>query len=170
MITMKKIIYLITLLFLLSSCEDFLSFEPLTDKTSANFPSTEEEVKQMMAGIYTTMNNESQQTDMSYFFVNEVASDEKLGGGGVNDKKAQAYEAFMYSDPDMLGHNWETTYEGIHRANFAIEKLTEVSEQENSFLSSGQNDQYRGEAYFFKSILLLSTCHSLWKCSTEDYN
>lgn len=152
MITMKKIIYLITLLFLLSSCEDFLSFEPLTDKTSANFPSTEEEVKQMMAGIYTTMNNESQQTDMSYFFVNEVASDEKLGGGGVNDKKAQAYEAFMYSDPDMLGHNWETTYEGIHRANFAIEKLTEVSEQENSFLSSGQNDQYRGEAYFLRAF------------------
>ncbi len=28
----------------------------------------------------------------------------------------------------MLSHNWETTYEGIHRANFAIEKLDALSE------------------------------------------
>ena len=106
----------------------------------------------MMAGIYTTMNNESQQTDMSYFFVMEIASDEKLGGGGVNDQKAQAYEAFMSSDTEMLGHNWETTYEGIHRANFAIEKLIQVGEQENSFLSSSLNDQYRGEAHFLRAF------------------
>ena len=149
---MKKIIYLITFLFLLSSCEDFLNFDPITDKTSATFPSTIEEVKQMMAGIYTTMNNESQQTDMSYFFVMEVASDEKLGGGGVNDQKAQAYEAFMSSDTEMLGHNWETTYEGIHRANFAIEKLTEISEAEESFLDESLNNQYKGASHFLRGF------------------
>ena len=150
--TMKKIIYFISFLFLLSSCEDFLNFEPLTDKTSATFPSTEEEAKQMMAGIYTTMNNESQQTDMSYFFVMEVASDEKLGGGGVNDQKAQAYEAFMSSDTEMLGHNWETTYEGIHRANFAIEKLIQVGEQEDKFLGDNLINQYKGEAHFLRAF------------------
>ncbi|NCD15666.1 MAG: RagB/SusD family nutrient uptake outer membrane protein, partial [Bacteroidia bacterium] len=114
---MKKILYFILLALIFSGCDDFLNYDPLTDKTSANFPGTSEEVLQMMAGIYTTMTNEHQLTDMSYLFVCEVASDEKLGGGGVNDVKAQAYEAFMYSDPDMLNHNWETTYEGIHRAN-----------------------------------------------------
>jgi hypothetical protein len=146
---MKKIIYITIFALILASCDDFLTFAPLTDKTSANFPSTTEEVKQMMAGIYTTMNNEHQLTDMSYLFVCEVASDEKLGGGGVNDVKAQAYEAFMYSDPDMLSHNWETTYEGIHRANFAIEKLDALAED---IMAVEEKNQYKGEAHFLRAF------------------
>jgi hypothetical protein len=31
--------------------------------------------------------------DMSHLFVCEIASDDKLGGGGMNDIKAQAYES-----------------------------------------------------------------------------
>lgn len=146
---MKKILYIILLALIFSGCDDFLNYDPLTDKTSANFPSTSEEVLQMMAGIYTTMNNEHQLTDMSYLFVCEVASDEKLGGGGVNDVKAQAYEAFMYSDPDMLNHNWETTYEGIHRANFAIEKLDALTE---GILSEEEKSQFKGEALFLRAF------------------
>lgn len=146
---MKKIIYIIIFALIVVGCDDFLNFAPLTDKTSANFPNTSEEVRQMMAGIYTTMNNEHQLTDMSYLFVCEVASDEKLGGGGVNDVKAQAYEAFMYSDPDMLRHNWETTYEGIHRANFAIEKLNELAD---GILAEDAKDQYKGEAHFLRAF------------------
>ena len=145
---MKNSIYIFIAL-LLFGCEDFLSFDPITDKTSASFPQTVEEAKQMMAGIYTTMNNEHQMTDMSYLFVCEVASDDKLGGGGVNDVKAQAYEAFMYSSTDMLSHNWETTYEGIHRANFAIEKLNEMGE---SILSDDVRNQYKGEALFLRAF------------------
>lgn len=146
---MKKILYIVILALIFSGCDDFLNYDPLTDKTSSNFPSTAEEVNQMMAGIYTTMTNEHQQTDMSYLFVCEVASDEKLGGGGVNDKKAQAYEAFMYSDPEMLNHNWETTYEGIHRANFAIEKLEALAD---GILSEDDKNQYKGEAYFLRAF------------------
>lgn len=146
---MKKILYIVILTLIFSGCDDFLSYDPLTDKTSANFPSTSEEVIQMMAGIYTTMTNEHQLTDMSYLFVCEVASDEKLGGGGVNDVKAQAYEAFMYSDPDMLNHNWETTYEGIHRANFAIEKLEALAE---GIVSEEDKNQYKGEALFLRAF------------------
>jgi len=146
---MKKILYIILFALIFTGCDDFLNYDPLTDKTSANFPGTSEEVMQMMAGIYTTMNNEHQLTDMSYLFVCEVASDEKLGGGGVNDVKAQAYEAFMYSDPDMLNHNWETTYEGIHRANFAIEKLETLAD---GILSEEDKNQFKGEALFLRAF------------------
>ncbi|NLO70773.1 MAG: RagB/SusD family nutrient uptake outer membrane protein [Porphyromonadaceae bacterium] len=145
---MKKLIYFIIVL-LLISCDNFLSFDPITDKTSSNFPQTVEEVKQMMAGIYTTMNNEHQLTDMSYLFVCEIASDDKLGGGGVNDVKAQAYEAFMYSSTDMLAHNWETTYEGIHRANFAIAKLDEMGED---IIDTELKNQFKGEALFLRAF------------------
>src|SRR5690606_12236141 len=144
-----KIIYITLIALFFIGCDDFLSYTPLTDKTSSNFPSTSDEVAQMMAGIYTTMNNEHQLTDMSYLFVCEVASDEKLGGGGVNDVKAQAYEAFMYSDPDMLSHNWETTYEGIHRANFAIEKLDALPD---GIISEEEKSQNKGEALFLRAF------------------
>lgn len=146
---MKKTAYLIFAIILLSSCEDFLNFDPLTQKTSETFPQTIDDVKQIMAGIYTTMSNEQQLTDMSYLFVCEIASDDKLGGGGINDKNAQAYEAFMYSNPNMLSHNWETTYEGIHRANYAIEQFESLGED---VLSTNSKNQYTGEAYFLRAF------------------
>lgn len=147
---MKRITYIILVALLLSGCEDFLSFEPLDQKTSSNFPANEEEVKQMMAGIFTTMTNEHRNADQSYFFAQMIASDEILGGGGLNDTKAQAYEAFMYSDLNMLGHNWQTTYLGIHRANFAIEKLPAMDE---TAISLSMRNQYLGEAYFLRAFL-----------------
>ncbi|PZX11864.1 SusD-like starch-binding protein associating with outer membrane [Breznakibacter xylanolyticus] len=146
---MKKIGYLFIAALMLSSCEDFLLVEPLTQKTSANFPQTAEDAKQMMAGIYTTMNNEQRDCDRSHMFVCEIASDDKLGGGGVNDIKAQGYEAFLSSDPEMLFHTWEASYEGIHRANFAIENLVLLSD---AVVSPELKNQYMGEAKFLRAF------------------
>ncbi len=147
---MKKIAYLIIAAAMLGSCsEDFLQLEPLTQKTSDNFPQTADDAKQMMAGIYTTMNNEQRNVDQSYLFVCEVASDEKLGGGGLNDIKAQSYEAMMYSDNEMLSHTWEVTYEGIHRANFALENMDLLSD---NVVSANLKKQYKGEALFLRAF------------------
>jgi hypothetical protein len=145
---MKKLVYFIFGAVLLAGCEDFLEMEPLTQKTSANWPETEEDVKQMMAGIYTTMNNAQRFADKSYFFVCEVASDDKLGGGGMNDVKAQSYETFQYSDPEMLDHAWEQGYEGIYRANYALEGLEMIGED---VISQEQKSQYKGEALFLRA-------------------
>ncbi|MFO8000152.1 MAG: RagB/SusD family nutrient uptake outer membrane protein [Marinilabilia sp.] len=145
---MKRIGYIILAAVLLMGCEDFLDQEPLTQKTSANFPQTEDDAKQMMAGIYTTMNNSQRFVDKSYFFINEVASDDKLGGGGVNDLNAQAIENFMYDEPEMLDHAWSMKYEGIHRANYAIENLEAMGDD---ILSQEKKDQYKGEALFLRA-------------------
>ena len=145
---MKRIIYFIFIAVLLMGCEDFLEEKPLTLKTSANFPQTAEDAEQMMAGIYTTMNNAQRFADESYFFVCEVASDDILGGGGVNDVKAQAYENFMYSDPEMLKHAWEQGYEGIYRANYAVENLDIIADD---IVGEEQKKQYRGEALFLRA-------------------
>jgi starch-binding outer membrane protein, SusD/RagB family len=147
---MKKFGYLfITAALLLSGCEDLLEVEPKTQKTSENFPQTADDAKQMMAGIYTTMNNEQRNCDMSHLFVCEIASDDKLGGGGVNDIKAQGYEAFLSSDPEMLYHTWEVSYEGIHRANFAVENIDLIGD---NVVKPELKDQYRGEAKFLRAF------------------
>lgn len=147
---MKRIAYLILAALLISSCDDFLGWEPLTEKTSANYPANEAEVNQVLAGIYTSLTNEQRLGDQCYFFFMGVASDEKLGGGGQNDVKALSAESFMYSDPEMLAPNWQTTYMGIHRANYALEKIPLLTED---ILSTANKNQALGEAYFLRAFL-----------------
>ncbi|MFW5753888.1 MAG: RagB/SusD family nutrient uptake outer membrane protein [Marinilabiliaceae bacterium] len=145
---MKRIGFFILASVLLMGCEDFLEDKPLTYKTSETFPQTADDAKQMMAGIYTTMNNEQQFVDKSYFFINEVASDDKLGGGGTNDLNALAIENLMYDSPEMLDHMWEQKYKGIYRANYALEQIDLIDDE---MVSPTQKDQYRGEALFFRA-------------------
>lgn len=143
---MKRIIYFIAAVFLLAGCEDVLEQKALTKGDAAVFPGSVENARQMLAGIYTTMNNEQRNFAECYFFINDVASDEKLGGGGANDVKAQAIENFQYSDPEMLKHTWQQTYSGIYRANVAIESLDNAS-----YESEEQRGQFLGEAYLLRA-------------------
>lgn len=145
---MKKIIFYFIAVFLLWGCEDFLKMDPLTDKTSANFPQTADDAKQMMAGIYTIMNNIQSQVDRSPFFIWEVASDDKLGGGGMNDIQAQSYETFQFSDNEMLLNSWSVSYQGIHRANFAIENMALLGD---NVVNPQLKNQYTGEAMFLRA-------------------
>lgn len=145
---MKKLIYFLIAGMLFWGCEDFLEIDPLTDKTSENFPQTAADADQMMAGIYTIMNNVQHQVDRSPFFIWEVASDDKLGGGGMNDIQAQSYETFQFSDNEMLLHSWSVLYQGVHRANFAIENMPLL---EDEIVSPEKKDQFTGEAMFLRA-------------------
>ncbi len=168
---MKKLIYCLIAGFLLWGCENFLNTEPLTDKTAENFPQTAADAEQMMAGIYTTMNNVQSQADRSFFFICEVASDDKLGGGGMNDIAAQSYETFQFSDNEMLSNFWQVTYMGIHRANFAIENMGLLGDD---IVSPEKKDQFTGEALFLRAYFY-SRLHTLFnevplKLTTEPIN
>ena len=145
---MKRILFYAAALLLLSSCEEFLQDEPLTLKTRDNFPVTVEDAKQMMAGIYTTMSNANQFPNKTFFYVAEVASDDRLGGGGINDNHAHAQDNLMTSDPNMLDHGWTQLYRGIYRANMAIESLDDIT----NFASDDQKNQFKGEAYFLRAF------------------
>lgn len=145
---MKKLIYFLIAGMLFWGCEDFLEIDPLTDKTSENFPQTAADADQMMAGIYTIMNNVQHQVDRSPFFIWEVASDDKLGGGGMNDIQAQSYETFQFSDNEMLLHSWSVLYQGVHRANFAIENMPLL---EDEVVSPEKKDQFTGESMFLRA-------------------
>ncbi len=145
---MKKLIYFLFAGMLLWGCEDFLEIDPLTDKTSENFPQTAADADQMMAGIYTIMNNLQSQVDRSPLFIWEIASDDKLGGGGMNDIQAQSYETFQFSDNEMLLHSWDVLYQGVHRANFAIENMPLLGDE---IVSPEKKDQFTGEAMFLRA-------------------
>ncbi|WP_085536677.1 RagB/SusD family nutrient uptake outer membrane protein [Massilibacteroides vaginae] len=127
---MKKILYFTVAAFLLVGCEDFLDTESYTKKNTENYPKTEKDAIEMVTGVYATMNNVTKNVQNSYFYVAELASDDRFGGGGENDKNMQVLDHLLYTDIDRFQTFWSDRYSGINRANMALANLDKVENEE----------------------------------------
>jgi hypothetical protein len=145
---MKKIIYFIAATFICLSCEDYLDTDNLTKKDTTNFPVSAEDADQMVTGIYSTLSMAVSNPQTSYFYAAELASDERFGGGGENDKLMQAIDKLMNSEPDMFKTFWEARYKGVFRANMALETL------DNCAVDEATLNKYKGEAHFLRAFFL----------------
>lgn len=148
---MKKIIYVCSLALCalcMTGCEDFLDSESLTKKNTGNFPLNETDAQQMIAGIYTVMNNNLEDPESDPFFIFDLASDDRLGGGSQSNIGAQACDRLMCNKIDELLNCWDKRYQGIFRANNAIATLDNVTEWKRS----ATRDQLLGEAYFLRAF------------------
>ncbi len=145
---MKKYIYLMVAAsaVLFTSCESFLDTDSITKKNTSNYPQTVGDAEQIIAGIYNNFNVSNEAPGSSYLYMAELASDDRFGGGGENDKEAQAADLLMNFGPNMLGKFWKDRYAGINRANFAILNLSNCS----GYASDDQKNQMIGEAYFLR--------------------
>ena len=65
---------------LLMSCEDFLDTKNLTKKDTSNFPMTVTDAQQMITGIYSSLNYAVANPSSSYYYVAELAADDRFGG------------------------------------------------------------------------------------------
>ena len=82
---MKKIIYFAVAAMMFSSCNDFLDSESYTQKNTGNYPLTAEDAEQVITGIYNNLNIVNANPQYSFFYYSELASDDRLGGGGFNE-------------------------------------------------------------------------------------
>ena len=80
--------------------------------------------------------------------VSELASDDRFGGGGINDRQLQAIDLLMAPGTDMMRQFWIDRYAGIQRANNAIETLGNCTGYE----SENQKNQMIGEAHFLRAF------------------
>lgn len=145
---MKKITILtvaVTAL-LFTSCESFLDTESITKKNTSNYPQTVGDAQQVIAGVYNNLNVVNAAPASSFLFVSELASDDRFGGGGENDKSMQAVDLMLNYGPDMLGQFWKDRYAGIFRANMAIANLGNCK----GYTNDDQKNQMIGEAYFLR--------------------
>lgn len=133
---------------LLMSCEDFLDTTNYTKKDTSNYPETVTDAEQMITGIYSNLNYSSANPHQSYYYVAELASDDRFGGGGENDKLMQSLDLIMNNGSSMLETFWETRYTGIFRSNMAIETLDNCE----GYDSEDQKNQMKGEAYFMRAF------------------
>lgn len=148
---MKKTIFVAVtaLAALCTSCENFLDTENLTQKNTSNYPQTLSDAKQVIAGVYNNLNIVSANPQFSFLYIAELASDDRLGGGGENDKLMQAADLLMsYGSNNMLEQFWKDRYQGVFRANTAIETLGNCV----GYSSENEKNQVMGEAYFLRAF------------------
>ena len=125
----KNILYLIATalcLLLLGGCDDFLDTKSLTKKDTSNFPLNETDATQMVNGIYVMLNNNLADPEEDPFFVFDIASDDRLGGGSQSNIGAQGVDRLMNSYLSWMEPLWLCRYAGINRANNALETIDNV--------------------------------------------
>lgn len=145
---MMKKIYLLMIVMGLVSCEDFLDTQSYKEKNNGNFPMNSTDVEQLVTGIYGMLNEAQSAADSYSFMLSELASDECFGGGGINDKKAQATDHLLMSDEGAYAAFWKTMFKGIGRANEAISVLSQYPDTEWKSQLLGECHFLRGYYYF----------------------
>ena len=143
---MKKIIYFAVAAMMFSSCNDFLDSESYTQKNTGNYPLTAEDAEQVITGIYNNLNIVNANPQYSFFYYSELASDDRLGGGGFHDQLMQAEDLMLNTGSTMYTQFYQDRYKGVFRANMAIETLGNCKGVTEEALN-----QYKGEAYFLRA-------------------
>ncbi|MCX6329852.1 MAG: RagB/SusD family nutrient uptake outer membrane protein [Bacteroidia bacterium] len=122
---MKKILIFLAALLLVAGCsESFLDTKDLTRKTTENFPATPSEANQALTGVYNIMYSTGGIDNI--MLISDIMSDDRLGGGGQNDRDPQAMEYFLVKIPNEYANPWAQPYKGIFRANSLLSSLDKV--------------------------------------------
>ena len=147
---MKTIYYYICAICIICgvcACDDFLDTENLTMKDTSNFPVNETDAFQMVNGIYSVMNRNLADPEEDPFFVFDIASDDRLGGGSQSNIGAQGVDRLMNAYVDWMKPLWQQRYAGINRANNALESIDKVP----SWSSEKTKNQLLCEIYFLRA-------------------
>lgn len=142
---MKKTILSIAFGLLFIGCEDFMDTKNFTKQDDNSFPLTIEEANQLIVGVYNTLNEEISDYGKAAFFFNELASDERFGGGGTDNFNWQAISKLLNFGPDLTLGYWQNRYQGIFRANVALEKFEKIP-----WANDKQKNTAFGEVHFFR--------------------
>lgn len=142
---MKKILYFAAIALMCMSCEDYLDTESYTKKNTGNYPQTSGDAIQMVTGVYATLNKPVANCGNTYYLASELASDDRFGGGGENDKDFQVLDHLMYTNMDRFKTFWSDRYSGISRANMAIANLDKVTDET-------LRSQLMGETLFLRAF------------------
>ena len=144
---MKKNIFLISIVFILVSCSDFLDENLQGIYTSGTFYQTDEHAMLALTAAYQPMSFTSVQNPLWVF--GDVASDDAIKGGNPGDQsEIEFIGQFTYNQANgFLLNIWQRYYEGISRANDVIHRLgPDVSE---SVLEQVQAEAKFLRAYYY---------------------
>lgn len=124
-----KTLTIITLIFLFSSCEDFLEEDPKDRYVSGNFYKTAEDADAAVVSIYQQLFSIYERNIMS---LNDLPTDTEKNGLGMPNQYLQNLEYLRFtSENQFVNQMWQNNYQGIAKANTAIINLPEIEMEEN---------------------------------------
>ena len=136
---MKRLFYhtakVLLIVFLFSSCEDFLDLKPLDQEVSSNFYQTEEDAMQALVAVYDVITYQSTPgvSWAPFIIVSDVLSDDSYAGGSdANDgMEQQELNTFTTPTTNNIVHSiWIKNYIGIYRANLFLEVIDQIEADE----------------------------------------
>lgn len=145
---MKKTLLILLAAGMLSSCDKFLDSESYDKKNTSNFPVDVADANVMLVGTYNALSRAISLVESSPFYMAELASDDRFGGGGENNRDMQGLDRFMNTEPNRFLPFWSARYTGIFRANSALETLDQVK----GWANEAQKNQVFGEVYFLRAL------------------
>ena len=146
---MKKIIFLLITTLTLISCDSFLDSDNMVQKDTSNYPKNAKEVEELLTGTYSIL--PSVNVNQCTFFVSELLSDDRLGGGAAVDRSWAALDQMKKVNDNMFSDLWKKMYYGIYRTNLLLEVIDNIQ----VWSTPQQKDIIKAEAHFLRAYFYL---------------
>jgi hypothetical protein len=143
----RTIIYITALLFIGTSCKDFLDIKPQGELTQEAFPTTAADALLATNAAYVTLRNWHYHS--GGYPILDIMSDDAHKGSNPNDQlnTVGPYDNFTITPTqDGLDRWWAALYEGIKRANVVIEKVPLIA------MDTNLRGRYVAEARFLRGL------------------
>lgn len=147
-----KTLYIALAALTLASCEDFLDTESYTKKNTGNFPTNPNDAEQMLTGAYSSLYKMNESPSQSAFIFSELASDDRLAGGGTGRHDMQGCDHLMRVNDTQQDALWAACYAGIYRTNLLLETIDDVTGWE----TPTDKDRILAEASFLRAYYYLT--------------
>lgn len=147
---MKTITYFFgaVVLFLLTSCKDFLEEDARSDMTVGNFYKTEADADAAIVGAYDLLNNQWDIYFRGIYLLAELPTDNATCGVGVANANIFALDDFTFGPVnDRINVLYTALYSAIKNANVAIDNIPNIS------FNEAKKNRLIGEARFIRGLL-----------------
>ena len=140
-----KYIIIISLVTLISAC-DLLTETPEDRFVLDNFYSSETDAQASVDAIYSRIG--AGFYERIFFLVADLPADDYKNGGGMSNSFLQDIEYYRHtSENEFIKRVWREGFDGIARANTAINRIPEISMDENL------KNRLLAEASFIRALL-----------------
>jgi hypothetical protein len=143
----QKISLILLLGFTAFSCSDFLQVNPQGELTQEAFPKTAQDALLATNAVYSTLR--SWHYNSGGFPIMDMMSDDAHKGSNPNDgaSNLKPYENFTFTTTqDGLDRWWAALYQGVRFANVVLEKVPDLS------INEQLKTRYLAEASFLRGL------------------
>lgn len=146
---MKTRIYIISLIFAFSACNDTLNVEPVTFTSGENYYETASQIETAVNGAYGKL--QPLYTGDFYVFT-EMRTDNTTFFFNPNNRCCVPREEVDYflmnAVNDRVENVWDAIYSGIQQTNVVLNRIENVS-----FSDESKKNQFVGQAKFIRALL-----------------